>query len=121
MDANNDDDIKIGKIIMQCALDIRIGLNAYQENLLVKVSLNILLAKFGDSGDQFFFTELLNDEIIGLSVDENHKRKGWNRKLFMKWATIMQDLDRNNENDIYKIEAIRDRLYFFFKPEYFTS
>ena len=51
-------------------------------------------------------------------MDNNHRRKGWNKLSFVKWAKIIQDLDRNDVNDVYKIKAIRDRLYFFFKPEF---
>jgi len=121
LEPSNDDDFKIARIIMQCSLDIEVGLNAYLEMEGVKESLEFLLNKFGDQGDIFFFKDLLADEVVGFEKDSDHLRKGWNKNLFVKWAKIMQDLDRNKDSDIFKIKAIRDRLYFFFKPAFFEN
>jgi hypothetical protein len=118
MDPYNEEEFRIAKIMMQCTLNIELGLNSYFNMPNVKEALNILLRKFGDEGDIYFFNDLLVDEIVGMEKDEDHKTKGWNKNLFIKWTNTMQDYNRNSEDDVFKIRAIRDRLYFFFKAEY---
>lgn len=114
-------DLKVGLQIKACCLEFQMGLCHLIQESPIKDILDLLFEKFGSDSDKFFFFKVLKDDLLAYEINDDHKRIGWDRETYVSWAIYLQELNSLEETHWYRIQAVRARLYYFYKPEYFKN